>query len=76
MDVTFMFENSIFNLSSCLQDICRLTDMASPFYIFILLSLMQCYELQGGYCRTILMLHCDCTVSSLEFTQVCLQNVF
>lgn len=37
---TSMFENSVFHLSLCLQDICKLTDAASPFYNFLLPSAM------------------------------------
>ena len=42
---TSMFENSIFHLSSCLQDICKLADVASPFYNFCLLSTMTVLQI-------------------------------
>lgn len=42
---TFTFENSILNLSSCLQDTCKLTNVASPFHSFFLLSAITALQI-------------------------------
>lgn len=42
---TFVFENCISNLISCLQGICKLMDVVSPFCIFFLLSTMTVLQI-------------------------------